>query len=232
MKNSSHAIQRTLAVAIAAGLFSAAALADRPMVTDSANTNKAGSGHVEAWLSNLDSDFGSASGLSVAPAYAFADGVQVGGIFARLSGGGETLTNTGVNLKWRITPSNPNGCNFGAKFEYARVKFKDDFGNSASGNASGVTGLGTCNFTQGGSLHMNLGFVKPSGGSSVTAWGLGYEHKFGAITPHIEINGIEDSDEVVTIGLRGDISANVQLDGSFSSVSGVKTTTVGVKFRF
>jgi hypothetical protein len=224
---SSFATQRSVILAALAVAFSASALADRPMLTESANTSNAGSGDVEAWFTDAEG----LSGLAIAPAYSFADGLQVGGVFQRLSDSGFSLTNTGLNLKWRITPSNPNGCNFGAKFEFARVNVK--FGGfSESGNASGITGLGTCNFTQGGSLHMNLGFVKPSGGSNSVVWGVGYEHKFGAVTPHIELTGVEDSDEVFTIGLRGDISSNVQLDGSYSSSNGFKTTTVGLKFRF
>jgi uncharacterized protein YdeI (BOF family) len=220
-------IQRTLVLAAVAAAFSAPVLADRPMNTDSANTANAGSGFVEAWYTKFDD----ANGLSVAPAYSFADGLQVGALFSRLSGDGASLTTTGVNLKWRITPSVASGCNFGAKFELNRQKIKDE-GFSDSGNFSGITGLATCNFTQGGSLHANLGFLKPSGGSSINVWGIGYEHKFGAVTPHIEINGGEDLEEIVTVGLRGDIVKNVQADGSFSRTDGVNIVTVGVKFRF
>jgi uncharacterized protein YdeI (BOF family) len=224
----SFAVQRTLILAAVAGAFSAAALADRPMNVDSANTAKVGSGYVEGWFTSTDG----ANGLSVAPAYSFADGLQVGGLVARVSGDGAALTSTGLNLKWRITPSVASGCNLGAKFEVNRVKLSADGFGSESTTVSGITGLGTCNFTQGGSLHANLGFSKASGASSGNFWGLGYEHKFGSVTPHIDVVGGKDLDETISVGLRGDIAANFQLDGSFSRSNGVNVTTLGGKFRF
>ena len=212
----------TLTLSTLLALASTTVLAGRPLVVDDASTNDKGKGHVEFWGT-------SASGvrlLSIAPAYAFADGLELGGLFARESNSG--LRVTAAQLKWRITPSQERGCNVGLVGGLSRATLA-----GASANGSYVTGLGTCNMAASGSFHANLGLTKVNGGgSSTTSWGIAYERAFGAVTPHIEWFGAEGSKPTLQIGLRTQIADSLQLDGSIGHSDGDSIYTLGLKFSF
>jgi hypothetical protein len=209
---------KRLLPAVLAALLCGSALAGRPLVVDDANTNDAGNGQVEAWLTRVEG----INVFTIAPAYAPIDGLELGAAFARES---STSTNaSALQLKWRITASKEDGCNVGAVVGYSRV--------SGAGNASYLNGLLTCNFGDAGSAHLNLGATKPSGASAATGWGVAYEREFGALTPHIEWFGAEGGKPTVQVGLRGDVAKNVQLDGSVGRGGGVNVYSLGLKFSF
>jgi hypothetical protein len=216
----STSILKTLAT-IGLLAATASALAGRPLVLDDAGINKKGEGHVETWISRADG----ATALSISPAYAFWDSVELAALLSRDNG--NSVTVTGAQAKWMITPSQANGCNFATSLGAQRVK--TDFG---SGNASFINGLMSCNGTGLGDVHVNVGYAKPSGGSGETSYGIALERSFGALTPHIELFGSDSLDTSVNIGLRGDIAKNVQLDGSVGRLDSVTFYTVGLKFRF
>jgi hypothetical protein len=209
-----------LLAAAALTLSAGAALAGRPLSVDDANVNDTGKGHLEAWVTRAEG----VSLYSLAPAYAFSDGLELGGLVARESD--SRLTVQALQLKWRITPSQDKGCNVGATVGLLRTRVA---GQRDSGHY--LTGLFSCNGVAGGSVHANLG-VSKGGGDSATVWGLAYERAFGAVTPHIEWFGSEGSKPTLAIGLRGQLTDAVQLDGSVGRSDGITVTTVGVKFTF
>ena len=212
----------TLALTSILILGSTAAWAGRPLVVDDANTNDKGKGQIEFWATH-------ATGvrlLSLAPAYAVADGLELGALLSRESN--TRLRVSALQFKWRITPSQENGCNFGVVGGVTRASVA-----GANANGSYVNGLGTCNFGTGGSLHANLGLTKVNGGGSSTSnWGIAYERAFGVVTPHIEWFGAEGSKPTLQIGLRSQLTDSLQLDGSIGHSDGESIYTLGVKFSF
>lgn len=97
-------------LALVAGLLaSSSAHAGRPLTVDDANTDDAGTGHVEGWYARLP---GHAHTWTVAPAYAPVDGLELGASVTR----DRTAANTSQALraKWRITPSQEAGCHTAA----------------------------------------------------------------------------------------------------------------------
>lgn len=214
---------RPLLVIATLGLQASLAMAGRPLVIDDANTNDKGKGHVEAWVTRADG----ATLFSLAPAYAVAEGLEIGGLLARESGSGG-LRVSAAQVKWRITPSNEKGCNFAAVLGATRAS-----AGGVSSNASYLNGLATCNRGSAGSYHANLGVTQTNGGGgSATTWGIAYERGFGSVTPHIEWFGAEGSKPTLQVGLRGQLTDTLQLDGSLGHTDGVTIYTLGVKFTF
>jgi hypothetical protein len=126
-----------------------------------------------------------------------------------------------------ITPSQDQGYNFATSFGAARINT-----DTGSGNGRFIAGLFSCNGTPVGDVHFNLGHEKQNGSSGQTTYGVALEKSFGAITPHIEVFGGHQADTSVDVGIRGDISRNVQLDGSARRADGSTFYTLGLKFRF
>jgi hypothetical protein len=189
------------------------------MVTDDAVVGDVGTGNIKLWHTDVEGD-----GLTtVAGAFTPFKAVELGGSV----GNGSGVTVTSLYGKWMITPVQQNGCNFAGTLGWSRVKISG-FG---SGNATGVNGIATCNGSV-GTMHANVGYSKPSGGSGVTSWGIAFERSFGAVTPNIEVFGSEGSDATVQVGLRGDIAKNIQLDGSVGRSDGISIYTVGLKVSF
>jgi hypothetical protein len=209
-----HLLTATL-LAGAAG----AAWAGRPLTVDDANTNDKGAGHVEAWVAREDR----ATVVNVAPAYAPFEGVEFAVALSRDTT--NKVTANAAQVKWRITESRENGCNVGTSLGAAHV-------GSGGGNARFVNGLLTCNAGDIGSLHVNLGLVKPSGSSSVRTWGVAFERGFGPVTPHIEFFGEKGSKPTVQVGARTEIVKGIQLDGTVGRIDGENLYTLGVKFQF
>jgi hypothetical protein len=212
----------TLVILALAAFASAPALAGRPLVVDDANTNDKGAGHVETWVTHADGT----NLLSIAPAYAPIDGLEFSALVARESS--TSLTVSALQAKWRITPSQEAGCNFGAVLGASHASLS----GAGSANTTYLNGLMTCNLGGSGSVHFNLGATKPSGSSAENAWGMAYEHQFGAVTPHIEWFGSEGVKPTVQVGLRGEITKGIQLDGSIGRSEGVTISTLGLKFQF
>lgn len=197
-----------------------AALADRPLATDNAAINPRNGGDVELWVTDVDGN----NLTSVFGGYSFWDSVELGALFANGSG----VTVSGLQGKWLITPSQASGCNFAATLGWSRVKL-DGFG---SNNGTGVNGIMSCHGTGLGSVHFNLGYTKPSGASGASNWGVALERSFGAVTPHVEVFGVEDGDPTVQLGLRGDIAKGIQLDGTIGRTDSINVYTVGLRFKF
>lgn len=194
------------------------AQAGRPLVVDDANVNDPGKGQVEFWLSRVP---GSTT-LNLAPAFAPIEGLEIGALLARDNS--NDITVTALQAKWRITPSKAQGCNFGVVAGFASA--------NGGGDASYVNGLMSCNDGPAGSLHFNLGMTKPSGFSTITAWGIAVEREMGSITPHLEWFGAEGSKPTVQIGLRSNIAPNWQIDGSVGRSDSSSVYTLGLKFTF
>lgn len=218
MKTQRNLVKPLLALCLAGA--AGAALADRPLTVDNAAINPRNGGDVELWATDADG----ANLTSVFGGYSFWDTVELGALVA----GGSGLTVSGVQGKWLITPSQASGCNFAATLGWTRVKL-DGVG---SNDGSGVNGIMSCHGTGLGSLHFNLGYTKPSGASGASNWGIALERSFGAVTPHVEVFGIENGDSTVQLGLRGDIAKGLQLDGTIGRTDSINVYTVGLRFRF
>lgn len=217
----SRTLSSLLVMAAGATLLASAAHAGRPLNVDDASVNDKGKGHVEFWTTRADG----ISLYSIAPAYAPIEGLEIGGLVSR-----ETKTKlnvTGLQAKWRITASQDKGCNVGAIFGVSRASL-----DGSSVNGQGLTGLFTCNGLGGGSLHLNVGMDRVSGGETSNRWGLAYERAFGAVTPHIEWFGSEGNKPTIGIGLRGMVTDSVQLDGSVGRSDGLTVYTLGAKLVF
>jgi hypothetical protein len=152
---------RNWTLAVLMGTSCLAAQAGRPLVVDDASVNETGHGHLELWAERA----GGATMWNLSPAYGFAEGLELAGLFGRESGGG--LRVTVVQVKWRITPSQPQGCNFAAAGGVARATLL-----GVHSTAPYVTGLMSCSQGEAGSLHMNVGYAKPSDASGETSWGI------------------------------------------------------------
>ena len=212
---------RCVAVVLCTAGLASTASAGRPLTVDDAGTNAKGEGHVEFWATRAD---GSRS-LNIAPAYALADGLEIGALLARDTT--SKITTTGAQVKWLITPSRDRGCNAGVAFGAAHAS-----GQGNSDNAGFVNGLLSCNGTALGHVHANLGSTKASGQAEITNWGVAIEREFGAVTPHVEWFGVEGSKPTLQVGARGDAAKDLQLDGTIGRSDGVTLYSVGLKFRF
>lgn len=216
-----HHRYRTWVLATIGLAWAGSALAGRPLTVDDAGTNTGGEGHVEMWMTRAD---GTRS-LNLSPAYALRDGIELSALLSRERP--DTLTTTALQLKVLFTPSKEEGCNVGAGVGVARVKAV-----GASENGTFVNGIATCNGTLLGSVHVNLGYTKPSSSRGVKSWGVALEREMGRVTPHVEYFGVEHTKPVVQLGLRGDIVKNVQLDGTVARSDGITAYSAGVKVKF
>lgn len=198
---------------------SGSAMAGRPLSVDDANTNDAGAGHVEMWVSRAPDS----TVLNVAPAYAPIDGLEFGVAVAR-DGSSKVSVGT-VQLKWRVTPSQAVGCNLGTSLGTTRVR-------DGGGHLRFLNGLASCNFGGQGSVHLNLGVVKPSGDASVKTWGVAYEREVGPVTPHLELFGEKGAKPTAQVGLRGTLAEAWQLDGTIGRNDGETLYSLGVKVQF
>lgn len=201
--------------------FCAPALAGRPLTVDDAGTNAKGEGHVEAWAARADG----ATTWNLSPAYAIAQGLEISALLSRDTT--NKINGSAAQIKWLITPSRDQGCNVGLAGGGSRAS-----GQGASANAGFVNGIFSCNGTPLGNLHANLGSVKVSGESATTTWGIALEREVGPVTPHVEWFGAEGSKPTLQVGVRGDISGRVQLDGTVGRSDGASIYSLGVKFRF
>lgn len=202
-------------------MTAAPAQAGRPLAVDDAGVNAKGEGHVEAWAARTDG----VRTLNLSPAYAFVEGLEVAALLSRDTT--DRITGTALQLKWLITPSRDSGCNAGLSFGASRAR-----GGGAREDAAFANGLFSCNGTPLGNLHLDLGLVKPSHERSLGTWGLALEREIGPVTPHIEWFGAERSKPTWQVGLRGDATRRLQLDGTIGRGNGSTQYSLGAKFRF
>ncbi len=209
------------AIATVFVLWSGASLAGRPLTVDDANVNDVGAGHVEGWYARQ----ADGSGMwTIAPAYGLMSGVEIGASLAR-DATNDTNT-TAIQAKFRLTPSQQNGCNVGAVVGIAQT-----LASGASSNTPYLNGLLTCNMPA-GSLHLNLGANQPAGSSTLTTWGIAFEREFGAVTAHAEYFGQTDGLPTFQLGARTELVKNIQLDGTIGRTGNDSLFSVGLKFQF
>ena len=199
-------------------LANSIAFAGRPLVVDDANVNEVGHGHLEAWVAREPGS----TVYNIAPAYAPIEGLELGALLARDRSTSTTLS--AVQAKWRITPSQENGCNVGAVLGVAHAQ--------GASNTTYLNGLVTCNRPDLGSFHLNLGLAKERRVSAATTWGVAFEREVGPATAHIEWFGSEGAKPTAQVGLRGNVAKNIQLDGTIGRRDGATLYTIGTKFQF
>ena len=216
----------TSAAPLLPGLLFAASLlvggvanAGRPLTVDDANTDDAGSGHVEGWYARQP---GRANTWTVAPAYAPIDGLELGASVTR----DRTAASTSQSLqaKWRITPSQENGCNSAAVLGASQTP-------GQSGTTPYLSGLLTCNSAL-GSTHFNLGAQRAPGGPGVGTWGLAHEREWGPVTVHAEAFGQRLAKPTFQVGTRKALSPSLQLDATLGRNNRQTLFSVGLKQSF
>lgn len=193
--------------------------AGRPLTVDDANTDDAGSGHVEAWYARQP---GKANTWTVAPAYSPMDGLELGASVTR----DRTAASTSQSLqaKWRITPSQESGCNSAAVLGASQTR-------GQSGSTPYFNGLLTCNSAL-GSTHFNLGAQRAPGGPGVGTWGLAHEREWGPVTVHAEAFGQRLAKPTFQVGARKDLSSQLQLDATVGRSNHQNLFSVGLKQSF
>ena len=199
------------------------AWAGRPLSVDDANVNDAGNGHVETWVNRAPGS----TVYNIAPAFAIKENLEISATLSRESQ--SKAQATAIQAKYRISPSNPKGCNTAVA---GGVQHANQGGASSSNtNTTYVYGALSCN-TAGVAIHANLGLNKPSGDSSRRSWGVAVEREIGAVTAHAEYFGQQGNSPTAQIGLRGDVAKGIQLDGTMGRNSGENVYSLGMKFSF
>jgi hypothetical protein len=193
--------------------------AGRPLTVDDANVNDTGDGHIEAWWTRSPNGVHS---WTVAPAYAPFDNIELGAGIAREQFSGIQTQN--IQAKFRLSPTQENGCNFGAVTGYARV--------DGQSSQPYVNGLFSCNHPSMGSLHTNLGALNFSSSQRVRTWGVAWERAYGEVTVHIEKFGMEHEKPTTAVGLRFNVMEDLQLDTSVGRTNKNNIFTLGFKWMF
>lgn len=193
--------------------------AGRPLTVDDANTDDAGSGHLEGWYARQP---GRANTWTVAPAFSPVDGLELGASVTR----DRTAASTSQSLqaKWRITPSQENGCNSAAVLGASQTR-------GQSGTTPYLNGLLTCNSAL-GSTHFNLGAQRAPGGPGVGTWGLAQERDWGPVTVHAEAFGQRLAKPTFQVGARKDLSPGLQLDATLGRSNHLNLFSAGLKQSF
>ena len=199
--------------------FSQSAHAGRPLTVDDANDNDVGAGHVEAWFARLP---GKVNTWNVAPAYSPIKDIEVSAVLTRNQT--ESLNTSAIQAKWRITATNPEGCNLGLVAGISHT-------SAGGGNMPYLNGIATCNHKD-GAFHLNLGVSHANEGKNLTNWGVAYERDLGIATAHVEYFGQETVKPTVQIGLRKDVLPGLQLDGTVGRVDGAAVFSIGLKKSF
>ena len=212
-------VYQSFAIGFACTILSTAAWAGRPLSVDDADVNEVGHGHVEMWFERT---LGPSRSMIVAPAYSPVEGIEIAAAVARDTTA--SATSMAVQAKWRITPVQENGCNFGASASLAKTR-------GESGNTTAVTGLMTCNMPM-GAVNVNVGALRAAGESTVTTWGVSLSHAFGSVTGHVEAFGQQHGKTTLQVGARYDIAKNIQIDGTLGRSDGQTLYSVGLKVGF
>lgn len=206
-------------VLIAALLLPISAQAGRPLTVDDANVNDAGDGHVETWITR------GANGVSswtVAPAYAVVENIELAAGLVREQRSGILTQN--IQAKFRMTPMQDNGCNFGVVVGYSQTE--------GASSQPYVNGLLSCNSEAMGSLHTNLGAVNAFKSQRVKSWGIAWERVYGDLTFHIEKFGMENAPSTIATGARFNVLPDLQLDTSVGRTQKQNVITLGFKWMF
>lgn len=196
------------------------AYAGRPLAVDDANVNEKGAGHVEVWVAR---DSNKVNTWNVAPAYAPIEGVEIGVSYAKARKQGNA--EQAIQAKWRITPSQENGCNAAATLGTVHEK--------TVGSSPYLVGILTCNSTL-GSMHINLTRHNPKDEKSYSSWGVAFERAVGGFTPHIEVFGDQSSKPTLQLGVKTEIAPGWQLDGTVGRdrQNNANVFSLGFKYSF
>jgi hypothetical protein len=187
-------------LALTLGLLNPSAQAGRPLAVDDANVNDKGAGHVEVWVAR-DSD--KINTWNVAPAFAPVEGVEIGVSYAKARKSG--TAEQAIQAKWRITPSQDNGCNVASTLGTVHEK--------GVGNSPYLVGILTCNAAV-GAIHVNVTRHNPKEEKSFNSWGVAFERPMGSITPHIEVFGDEGQKSTLQFGAKTEVAQGLQLDAT------------------
>lgn len=209
-----------LFAAFVALVSSVPAFAGRPLTVDDANTNEKGAGHVEIWTARTA---GKTDTFNIAPAYAPYEGFEISAVIARERKSSSNAS--AIQAKYVITKSDENGCNVGVVGGAARDSGSDE-------RSTYVNGIMTCNGKDVGSLHVNVGGVKPNKGASIRTWGAAIEREMGAVTPHLEWFGAQGDKPTVQAGMRSELVKSVQIDGTVGRTNNENVYSVGMKLQF
>jgi hypothetical protein len=214
-------LQRSMALPIASFLIfsSPYANAGRPLTVDDANVNDLGAGHVEAWYARMPEHVNT---WNIAPAYSPIKDIEVSGLLSRDTT--EELTKSALQLKWRVTPSQSEGCNLGMVAGVSHT-------NQGEGNTPYLNGIATCNYKV-GTFHLNLGVSDPKDEKALGTWGLAYEREIVGITAHVEFFGEEHSKPTTQVGLRKDVVQGLQIDGTIGRSDNDTVFSIGLKKSF
>ena len=174
--------------------------AGRPLAVDDANVNDKGKGHVEVWVAR-DSD--KINTWNLAPAFAPVEGVEIGVGYAKARKSGEAAQ--AIQAKWRITPSQENGCNVASTLGTVHEK--------NVGNSPYLVGIMTCNMPL-GSMHVNLTRHNPKDEKNYNSWGVAFERPMGSYTPHIEAFADQGGKTTLQMGVKTEIAEGWQLDAT------------------
>lgn len=194
-----------------------AAHAGRPLAVDDANVNEKGAGHVEFWVAG---EGGKMDTWTVAPAFAPVEDVELGVSYEKARKNGPAVQ--ALQAKWRITPSQENGCNVASTLGVAHEK--------SIGSSPYIVGIVTCN-TALGAVHVNLTRHNPKSDPAYTSWGVALERSMGAITPHIEVFGDDTGKPTFQIGAKTDVADGIQLDATVGRHEQNRSTVFSLGFK-
>lgn len=212
---------RCLALGSAALLLAAAsAWAGRPQLVDDAGTNDAGHGHVESWFERAP-DGGRV--WTVAPAYAPIARLELTATLARDVHAHHNQSRW--QAKWQFTAPVENRCHHAAVLGAAHEQHR-------AGWAPWLTGIMSCPLAGAGLLHLNLGAMRPPGGPGAPFAGVAWERQLGMVTGHLEWLVARGAKPVFNLGLRREIGAGLQLDGSIGRSGGQTLWSLGLKQQF
>ena len=201
-------------------MFDLPAQAGYPLAIVEAKVIDKDAGHVEIWVAR-DSD--KINTWNVAPAFAPVEGVEVGVSYAKARKFG--TAEQAIQAKWRITPSQENGCNVASTLGTVHEK--------GVGNSPYLVGILTCN-SAAGAIHVNVTRHNPKDEKSFNSWGVAFERQMGSITPHIEAFGDQGQKASVQMGAKTEIAQGLQLDATIGRdrQNRANVLSVGVKQSF
>jgi hypothetical protein len=194
--------------------------AGRPLSVDDANVNDKGAGHIEVWVAR-DNDKNNT--WNVAPAFAPVEGVEIGVSYAKARKSG--TAEQAIQAKWRITPSQENGCNVASTLGTVHEK--------NIGSSPYLVGFLTCNSAT-GAIHINLTRHNPKYEKSFNSWGVAFERQMGSITPHIETFADQGQKANLQVGAKSEIAQGLQLDATIGRdrQNRANIFSIGVKQSF
>jgi hypothetical protein len=175
---------------------------------------------VEVWVAR---DSNKVDTWNIAPAFAPVEGVEIGVSYAKARKNGNA--EQAIQAKWRITPSQENGCNVASTLGSVHEK--------SVGSSPYLVGILSCNSAL-GSVHVNLTRHRPKDEKNYNSWGVAFERAMGSVTPHVEIFGDEGGKPTVQFGAKTEIAEGLQLDATAGRdrQNRANVFSMGLKYSF